>query len=230
MVCIRKKLSCFIQMEILSVELLTNDLQGTEAFYTRQLGFEIVNRQATAVTFKAGLTLLTFTLCNGAEPVYHFAFNIPCNQLEQAYKWIEERTGIIDITPGNKIADFVNWNARSFYFYDNNGNILELIARFDLKNESTLEFCSDSILSISEIGVAVDDVKNAGDELIEKLCLPVFEKQPRLENFTALGDHHGLLIISSVNRHWYPTEKRAQKNYTGIKIRNGGKILTLQFP
>ena len=217
-------------MEILSVELLTKDLQGTEAFYAQQLGFEIVDRQATAVTFKAGLTLLTFILGDEAEPVYHFAFNIPCNQLEQAYQWIEERAAIMDVTPDNKIADFVNWNARSFYFYDNNGNILELIARFDLKNESSHEFCSDSILCISEIGVAVDDVKIAVDELIETLGLPVYEKQPRLENFTALGDHDGLLIISSANRHWYPTEKRAQKIYTNIKIRNDEKVLVLQFP
>ena len=216
-------------MQILSVELLTKDLDNTVAFYKDVMGFELQNQSASTVTFKAGATQLKFKLSDVIDPVYHFAFNIPCNQLESAYNWIADRIPIMDVTPGSKIADFVNWNARSFYFYDNNRNILELIARFDLQNESSVEFCTESILCMSEIGIATDDVKQKSDELIEKNKLPVFAKQPRLENFTALGDHHGLLIISSANRHWYPTEKRAQKNYTALKLKNGKDVIDLCF-
>lgn len=216
-------------MEILGVELLTNDLQGTLAFYKDVMGFELLSQTLSSITFKSGATQLKFKTGNVAEPVYHFAFNIPCNQLDSAYNWIADRIPIMDVTPGHKIADFVNWNARSFYFYDNNGNILELIARFDLENESSAGFCTKSILCISEIGIATEDVKHTSNELIDKNRLPIFAKQPRLENFAALGDHHGLLIISSADRHWYPTEKRAQKIYTALNLKNGEDIIELCF-
>ena len=38
--------------------------------------------------------------------------------------WLDDYKGYI--------ADFIKWHAKSFYFKDPAGNILELIARFDL--------------------------------------------------------------------------------------------------
>ena len=216
-------------MKILNVEILSNDLDKTEKFYSDVLCFELQQKSKDSISFTAGQTTLTFNSSNYPNPVYHFAFNIPNNQLNEALEWTKQKVEIMDVTPGDKIADFVNWDAKSFYFYDSNGNILEFIARFDLDNKSTVPFNSDSIISISEIGVATDDVAVESDRLINNCNLPVFSKQPRMPNFTALGDHDGLLILSGASRHWYPTDKTAQKLYTRLCIETNGQTQWLQF-
>ena len=216
-------------MDILRLEILTNDLDGTEKFYTEILGLTMVNKGKNELAFCAGATTLVFNYTGNLNPVYHFAFNIPNNKLNEAFDWTKARVEIMDVTPGHKIADFVNWNAKSFYFYDNNGNILEFIARYELDNQNEASFDGSSILNISEIGVATEDVTATCDELMAKYDLPVFPKQPRLQNFTALGDHNGLLILSIENRHWYPTEKLAQKHPTKIEIENEGQIRSFTF-
>jgi catechol-2,3-dioxygenase len=216
-------------VEILKLEILTPDLHKTAQFYQGVIGFSAIEKTETSISFMAGSTELTFIYTGAFNPVYHFAFNIPHNKLEEAFEWTKTRAEIMDVTPGHKIADFVNWNARSFYFYDNTGNILEFIARYDLDNKSDALFDSKSILNISEIGIATDDVTCECDTLISRYDFPVFSKQPRLQNFTALGDHHGLLILSVENRHWYPTEKLAQKHYTKLEVSNGDQVQRLEF-
>ena len=216
-------------MKILSLEILSNNLTKTEQFYRDVLGLKATEKGNDYISFAAGLTTLTFKFTAHSNPIYHFAFNIPNNQLQEAFKWVENRIEIMDVTPGNKIADFVNWNAKSIYFYDSNGNILEFIARFDLDNKSDAPFSSDSVLCISEIGVATDGVATATDDLINNYNLPVFPRQPRLENFAALGNHDGLLILSSANRHWYPTHKTAQKLHTKLSIESDSDVHCFEF-
>jgi len=216
-------------MDIIQLELLTNDTKGTESFYRDILNLKVVRKSTGEIEIVAGKTELTFKAVQNLKPVYHFAFNIPNNKLDEAFEWMQNKVEIMDITPGHKIADFVNWNAKSFYFYDNNGNILEFIARYDLNNQSEDLFNGSSILNVSEIGVATDDVTTECDNLISKYNLPVFSKQPRLSNFTAIGDSNGLLILSVASRHWYPTEKLAQKFYTGIVIKNDQHLDTITF-
>ncbi len=216
-------------MKIQTLEILSNNLSKTEQFYRDVLGLKVIKKTDNHISFAAGLTTLIFKLTAHPDPIYHFAFNIPNNQLEDAFKWIETKVEIMDVTPGDKIADFVNWNAQSFYFYDSSGNILEFIARFDLDNKCADPFTANSIICISEIGVATDDVATETDALISNHNLPIFPKQPRMPNFAALGDHHGLLILSSANRHWYPTEKTAQKLYTKLVIAENGEQHHIQY-
>lgn len=216
-------------MDILKLEIMTNDLEGTERFYRDVLELKVVENNATGISFSAGQTILTFKHTANSKPIYHFAFNIPNNKLDEAFEWMKGGVEIMDITPGNKIADFADWNAKSFYFYDNNGNILEFIARYELDNKSDIPFNGASIINVSEIGVVADDVTIECDALMDKYHLPVFSKQPRMQNFTALGDHNGLLILSAVNRHWYPTDKEAHKHYTKMEISNNHKTQSLAF-
>src|SRR5205085_700566 len=95
------------------------------------------------------------------------------------------------------IADFVNWHAKSVYFCDPAGNILELIARLDLNNEVDDPFSSLQFLSISEVGMVFGDDKlnKKTEALMQQYDLPYFDKQPPLPQFKALGDDEGLFII-----------------------------------
>jgi len=216
-------------MDILKLEILTPDLGKTEAFYSGVLGLKVIHKGKSTISFHAGNSELTFVYTETLQPVYHVAFNIPNNKLDEALTWATTRLELIDVEQGNKIADFVNWSAKSIYFYDTTGNILEFIARFELDNKSDAPFTGSSITCISEVGLATDDVATQCDELISGYSLPVFNRQPRLQNFSALGDDNGLLILSAVNRHWYLTNIPAQKYRTQISIRNGNQIQSLSF-
>lgn len=73
------------QMEILEIELLTNDIEGTLGFYAEILGLQIISRNKDWVSFAAGATKLTFRFSKTEKPIYHFAFDIPNNQLLEAF-------------------------------------------------------------------------------------------------------------------------------------------------
>jgi hypothetical protein len=69
--------------------------------------------------------------------VLHFTFNIPHNQLDAAISWLQQFTSLLPVPGNGHIATFESWNAHAVYFYDNNGNLLELIAA------SVNRYCED---------------------------------------------------------------------------------------
>jgi len=205
-------------MKLLEVELLTDNLVETKEFYASQLEFPIINQTSRKISFLAGSSVLTFTKSNNINPNYHFAFNIPYNKLSEAINWLSEKVTLIKNSNYEIITKFGNWNAESIYFYDNNNNILELIARFDLKNSSDYAFSIFSIESISEIGIVTESPMSLGEELITNYGLSYFSKGPQRDDFVALGDDNGLILISRTNRNWYPTNDSAKKHSTKIKF------------
>ncbi len=215
-------------MEILEIELFSNNIDETTSFYSGKLGLPIISKIGDNVTFAAGSTKLTFRLSKIEKPVYHFAFDIPSNQLIDAFAWVEERTEILEVIPPDKIADFYNWNAKSFYFYDNNGNILECIARFNLDNQTDKTFDGTSLLSISEIGIVAKNVATLCDELVEKYGLPVFSMQPKLDKFIVLGTETGLFILAEEEKDWYPTSVKAKPFWKKVTFKLDDEIKILE--
>ena len=143
--------------------------------------------------------------------------------------WLESKVAILEVIPPDKIADFHNWNAKSFYFLDNNGNILEFIARFDLENEAEKSFDGSSILSISEIGFVSKNIEQLSKELCEKYGLSAYSKQPKLEKFIVLGTVTGLFILVEENRNWYPTTIKSKSFWTKVVFQDNGKTNQLEF-
>lgn len=215
-------------MKILELELLSDDVSKTEAFYNQVLGLETLYRDHFSVSFHAGATKLTFHSSKNVKPVYHFAFDVPNNKLLEAFSWIESKTEIMYVIPPDKIADFYNWNAKSFYFYDNNGNILEFIARNDLDNASEKSFDGKSILSVSEIGLVSKNVTAQCDELFDKYGLTPYSKQPKLSKFIVLGTVTGLFILVEENRDWYPTDTKSKSFWTKVVFNHEGETRVLE--
>lgn len=196
-------------MHIREIHLLTNDIEGTKEFYTEKLDARIDTINETSISFLMGSTRLIFTLTEVQNPYYHIAFDIPNNQLDEAFAWTSHRVSILPTSGNSMIADYPRWDARSFYFYDNNGNILEFICRYEVSGQSSKPFSGSSILYASEAGIAVESVAAFSDQLIEQYGLELFTKQPRLQNFAAVGTDTGLFIISTTNRNWYPVDREA---------------------
>jgi catechol 2,3-dioxygenase-like lactoylglutathione lyase family enzyme len=217
-------------MKILELELLSDDILKTEVFYNEVLGLKTMSKEDSGISFNAGSTKLTFRPSINVKPVYHFAFDVPNNKLFDAFDWIEKKTEIMYVIPPDKIADFYNWNAKSFYFYDNNGNILEFIARNDLDNATQKAFDGASILSVSEIGLVSKNVVVQCDELFDKYGLTSYSKQPKLNKFIVLGTVTGLFILVEENRDWYPTDKKSKSFWTKIVFSNNGETQILEVP
>lgn len=215
-------------MNILELELLSDDFSKTEAFYNQVLGLDTLYRDNSSVSFNAGATKLTFHFSQNLKPVYHFAFDVPNNKLLEAFSWIESKTEIMYVIPPDKIADFYNWNAKAFYFYDNNGNILEFIARNDLDNVSQNPFDGNSIMSVSEIGFVSKNVAAQCDELFDKYGLTSYSKQPKLPKFIVLGTVTGLFVLVEENRDWYPTDKKSKSFWTKVVFNHKGETRVLE--
>lgn len=216
-------------MKLEQIQIQTHNIQETTIFYKSILGLSILENDSKIVSFQAGNSVLKFVENPQFNSIYHFAFNIPQNKLDEAIEWCKNKVDLIFIEDQNVITNFENWNANAVYFYDNNGNLLEFIARQDLNNAQNEAFSSKSILNISEIGIVNENPLELGKELIVKHNLEFFSKNDNSENFAAIGDDEGLLIMVKPNRNWYPTQTPSENNRTEILIENNGTQIELLF-
>jgi hypothetical protein len=197
-------------MLLKEIRLQTNKLSELYYYYSNVLTLPTIFLDKKSISITAGKYRLIFEESPGfGNPFYHFAFNIPSNKFEEAFELMKNKVDLMWLEDYNGyIANFVNWNARSFYFPDSAGNILEFISRFDLKDNVNENFTGSCIRNISEIGLVfpVDGFDEAVEELFQKFPLHYFGKQPPLEHFRAIGDDTGLFIIVPEKRIWFATK------------------------
>lgn len=213
-------------MNIIELELLSDDLTATAKFYKEVLGLDAFWWGTKSVTFHVGYTKLIYRKSDGMKPVYHFAIDVPNNRFEQALTVVKSKTPLIPVE-GSDVANFVNWKAKSLYFYDNNGNILELITRYANQVYAKEEFSGKSYISVSEIGMVANNVPELADTMKKLFGIPIFHRQPRGEHFTVSGDDEGLFIIASKDREWYPTDKKSKSFYTRILFMDKGSVYNI---
>lgn len=216
-------------MKLAHIQIETNNIEQTAAFYQDILELPIIEKDSDSFSIQAGNSVLKFLQNTQFKSIYHFAFNIPENKLDEAIQWSKNKVGLILIKDQNVITNFENWNAHAVYFYDNNGNLLEFIARHDLNNAQTEKFSSKAILNISEIGIVNKNPLELGKELIAQHDLEFFSKNDNSELFAAVGDDEGLLIMVQPNRNWYPTQTPSESNKTEVRIENNGAVIELKF-
>jgi catechol-2,3-dioxygenase len=211
-------------MKITALEMHCESIASTLDFYKNTIGLPVLYNDEEKVVFAAGSTKLVFRKSFDDKPVYHFAFNIPGNKFEEAFLWACSKFTLFNITPQTTIANFTGWNARAFYFLDNNQNIVEFIARYDLHVNSDRPFNGRSILSVSEIGLVVENVEAFCEVLMEDFDLNYFEKQTPQKDFAPIGNDEGLLIVVANNRKWYPTDILSSSFYTRVEFEQNGRF------
>ena len=184
-------------------------------FYKNIIGLPVHYMDAGRLLVRVGTTELVFEEFGLEEnSFYHVAFNIPSNKFDEAYRWMKARVRLLRIEDyQSDIAEFTNWNARSFYFEDPVGNILEMIARFDREDVATTPFDATQIRSISEVGIVFPQTTfdDAVADFMQRYSLKYFDKQKPLPHFRAIGDEEGLFITVPENRLWYPTRNKLSK-------------------
>lgn len=198
-------------MKINKLILLTSRLEEQTEFYKNVLGFKVVEQTADHTSFKIGTSILSFYFRETATP-YHFAFNIPSNQINEALNWLKTKVEILRDDENNEVQDFTDWNAKAVYFYDKDNNIVELIARKNLKNESNTPFRPESLICISEIGMPVNNMERTFHHLNLVKKLPIYSGG--IDVFCAAGDENGLfIIINKEKKKWFPTDDIPHSSY-----------------
>jgi catechol-2,3-dioxygenase len=190
-------------MRILELILQSKDPAAQQAFYHDLFGLPVIEQDAQHVTIHAGHTRLIFEQWTSEAPQssYHFAFNIPENQLMQAKDWLTARTPLV-IGPeneGREIYDFKSWNAHAFYFLDPDGNVVEFIARHNLDTASDAAFSENSLIGVSEISLVTPDVLQTVQGLQHNLGVEVYDGKGS-DTFSAVGDENGLFIVVKAGR------------------------------
>lgn len=184
-------------------------LEDLRRFYASVLECPVAAAGPGGLTVRAGSTEIAFESAERGEPFYHFAFNIPENLLASAKRWLAARTEVLRRPDGSDEYFFQSWNAHACYFLDPAGNILEFIARHNLRNGREGEFSARDILHVSEIGLVVDDVGATVSAAEKQLGMGVFAGSSS-EQFAASGDDHRLLIIAKRGRVWNAGTKAAR--------------------
>lgn len=193
-----------------SLRLLTAaPLNEMKEYYHAVLDLPVLDESSNQITIVCGQTRITFVKAEPGhgEPWYHVAFNIPENKLWLARKWQLERGPLKERPPGPNVdakypgvIHYPRWNAHSVFFWDPAGNLLEYIARHDLKNDAPGPFTSEDILYASEIGIMTDDVAATASEMREALGIENYRNHN--DHFHPIGDEYGLLIMFKLGRPW----------------------------
>ncbi|MGN7410185.1 VOC family protein [Sporosarcina sp. SAFN-010] len=199
-------------MEIKVLTLQTTKLEMLKEFYTQHLGFIICGENPNGFQIRVGTSVLEFTNEKVVgEPYYHFAFNIPANQFQEAKKWLKGKTTLL-LEDGEDEADFSFWPAHACYFEDPAGNIVELIARYNENPNSESPFTVNSIINISEIGLIVKDAPMVGEQFKE---IDIFDSDNDPVTNSSLNfmqDHNNgvFIILTSMDRRWLFSEKKSK--------------------
>jgi catechol-2,3-dioxygenase len=143
----------------------------------------------------------------------HFAVNV--GRFDAAVEWARTQAALIE-----EDVPFEAWRARAAYYFDPVGNLVELIARERAPGDELL-------LEVSEVGVPVADVGAAVEFLESELGLAHFSGDR--ENFSAVGDDHGLFIVVPVGREWLFTDLPASDAPVRVSI-EGTEARELRLP
>jgi hypothetical protein len=214
-------------MEIKELIIYSNRLDEQQKFYTEILGLDQINSASkNEISYLIRNSILKFIKKEGTTP-YHFAINIFSNKEKEAFAWLKQRTAILKIG-GNEIQNFASWNSKAIYFYDEDKNIVEFIARKNFNIESNETFSTNSLLEISEIGLPVDDIENIYNKINSKIGLPIYSGD--FDEFCAIGDEKGLFICFDQNKKgWFPVNDKGFPSEFKAKIINENKIFELEY-
>jgi catechol 2,3-dioxygenase-like lactoylglutathione lyase family enzyme len=183
---------------IQELTLSTQNLKDMTAFYAVTLGLS-VTFDDSSFSVQIGETKLIFRDTQESLPSkYHYAFNIPRNQMSAAKSWISEKLDLIHSDSGQDQFYFESWDSESIYFYDADQNVVELIARQAVNVESAEPFSAGELICVSEIGIA----SNSYLEMVHSMRFPIYGTST--QDFAAVGSPTGLLIFVQEGREWFP--------------------------
>lgn len=205
-------------MIIKKIRIHSENLEAQRALYVESFGLPEIEYSEDNLVIQVGHSIIEFE--RKASPgFYHFAFNIPGNKVGSALKWLSQRVDILRDGP-DELIEFSDWNAHAMYFHDADGNIVEFIGRHDLDPEAGEKFDVNSIRSVSEMGIASNDVATIIDTLKSQLGISQYSGDQK--RFAAMGDENGLFILVNPElKDWFPTDEKILAKDCSITVQLG---------
>jgi hypothetical protein len=210
-------------MELLSVYIHCSSLKAMYEFYRHQLGFDCgLTRDRLEVD--AGKGRLVFTHKKNFKGGYHYAFAIDVLDMPQAFSFLRTRTSLFySFDDDSYIANFRNWKAKSLFFSDPDGNVVEFIGRKEdsIPEAGIEDFSPARIIRPAEIGLGTTNSGALKMQLRREAAL-----EPMLrgdEGFCPVGNPEGLFIVSSVQRCWFPTREQVRPLPVSAIFMNHGR-------
>lgn len=198
-------------MKISEVEMYVSNYEETVSFYKNTLLFDCLTESAETTKFQIGSSIFTLHKEEKHAYYYHIAFNIPPNLFHAAKQWVQEKIPL-STEDGEDEAHFSASKAKSFYFEDPAGNIVEYIARYETTPQAPEhEFNPRHVLEISEIGLPTPNVVKCVEEL-QSFGIQRRSNTPIVNNtLTFLGEYEdGVYIIAApIGRRWIFSDKPA---------------------
>lgn len=190
-------------MKIFNVSITVRDLAEAVQFYRDVLMLPVEATPAGAEV-AVGSSKLTLSTGDRFDGVHHLAFGILPSEFELAHEWLARRVSLLQADGSEVILGSEEWNSRSLYFLGPEGIILEFIARD--ADASTVSGTGENphMLSISEVGIGVDDVLDTVATLSDELAIPNYYDLS--STFASMGSHDGLLIVVQKERLWFPSK------------------------
>ena len=217
---------------ILKLRVRTLRLDEMHHFYANVMGFETEKNQRT-LRVRTGETTIQFDkVADNNEKAhsslnYHIAWAIPENKFALSKKWLAERTILLKDASGMDEFYFHYVNRQGVYFEDPDGNILELIARHDLKDAVAGAFALPDVLYVNHVGLVADDVAATVKQLGRNLGLEL--RGRTWPNFASVGDPHRHVTIVKRNRLWIPERVKAASVFETDIVLHGSPEKSYEF-
>lgn len=212
-------------MKLYGYTFLTDRFGQLHNFY-HSLGFstDLLNNELQVI---AGDAILNIGAVEGVCPFHHFAFSIRKGSLEGVIALLEKSHALLPNEEGGLVHVFEEWGARSCYLLDPAGNVVEFIERSEAEDGAFTQV-ADAVTGLAEVGVVAHNVLALANQFIEHCGLQFYPKQQPREDFAAIGDDYGLIIISAMGREWYPhTKKHGEKFPVKLAFEAQGETLTI---
>ncbi|WP_042477665.1 hypothetical protein [Bacillus ndiopicus] len=198
-------------MDILNVVLKTNKLNEMKYFYKEKLGFLLEAETANSFKINFGMSSIEFNNIDvEGNPYYHFACDIPSNQFKEAKEWIKKRTNLLT-EDGEDEIDFTHLSAKSLYFEDPSGNIVEFIARLKDNPSSNQPFSLNSIQKLSEMSLVVKNKISVAERLRDFQIVERDDSEITQDTLSFMGDKKTkvFLLLVRPERRWLFSSKES---------------------
>ncbi|KYG91105.1 hypothetical protein A0U40_16190 [[Bacillus] sp. KCTC 13219] len=213
-------------MNILHVVLKTNKLNDMKYFYKKELGFSLVDETTHSFKVKFGHSTIEFNNKDvEGNPYYHFAFDIPSNQFKEAKEWVKQRTTLLT-EEGKDEIDFSHLFAKSLYFEDPAGNIVEFIARLNTNPSSNQPFSFESLQKLSEMSLVVKNKIAVAERLIAANIVERDDSEITPDFLSFMGDKKTkvYLLLTNPGRRWLFSDKKSVPFPLDIFLDSGIKL------
>ena len=213
-------------MNIQNVTMDASNFKKTKQFYLTHLAFPLASEDGNSFSILVGQTTLTFhKALEGDTPFYHFAFNVPSNQFDEAKAWAKSKVPL-STEEGDDEVYFENIDAKSIYFEDPAGNIVEFICRLSDATASDEPFSAASLQKMSEMSLVVQNKLEASSLLQDVGIFNRSDEEILPTGLTFIGDRADATYLLLVNegRTWYFSTKQAASHPLSITLTNGELI------